>query len=1008
MEEPLPARLRLPVRPGADLTWIATLAMATVALACAVPEDRVIPLGRAIARHLERGAPQQAAELLGALAASPDIRGLCKGILPLLLRALDDRKVGGPMGALEELLMQAGDSAAARAVRSVAGAWPALSDATESALLNLTSPERRVVAAERALPSGANTRWLTWVHGWSRSTRGGGAADDVADALAPDRQARAHHFATLVQAMAASTAALFDLRELGLRFNKRGHSPGSWGELLWLVLLRQSVGQTSGYEDVRGLPILRMVGTWGRLRGEDGIHDLGEALERLNFELRPHAQDRRPGRVWPNVRFERTARGLVALTGGQRARDRDDLLWIGAVLKRVKGQTLACPLGDLERPQVRTNAALAHTLHESADNFAVRVFPSLALWGAYFLGVPGRSRGLQRWMTDHGDVVLMACRRALPAELTGWKISDPYGRPWTASRLFIEVTRANARQAGGLSADRFRATTTEAQAAIPSLLVEISQFLRVAAQDTVGKRAIHREDGVRWSRADLAWSSADLAFFADLGLIRLQDDESQQVMERLSVDREDADYEASREAPGILPDVRVGAAETCPSCAALRGILEEDPRWVEADRPALETRIAPALDDLHRVFHVQQLAGVCPDCAALLLPVAAAATGAVEESLLEHLATPERQAVTRLVEDLRVAVAAHHAAHHAEARFEPRGPPRRVVFQLQLRAAGAEASAQLDRHLRSASEVFVGDEVDFSRQMIAAALPRIGPATPEALTRLLGATLGGLMLQRNIARLWDAALHHARALGASVRLNLDADGEVGAYPWELSCDPGPQGAYLALEGDVEIVRVSRLSAAVRRVESPQDPRVLLVTAGLPDRIAAHELEVLRRSAAGRTVVEGASQEALLDALRRGPWTVLHLACHGEAGLLRLRDGAPLDAHTLAELVQGRVSDAVILNACWGTAPTRPGLPGGSWSSLAGALLERGLPHVVGALTPLVNADALALAGAWHQAFARHGDPVQATAEARRAVRDRRPHGPAFGLIQHYSVTEGGP
>lgn len=1029
LEEPLPVRVRASAPQGGDTSWTTGIATALVSLSAACPPEQIAAVGEALIRHVERRTPKDAEKLRDELDRRRDIRGLCRGLQPLMLRGLEgtlsprgqgllpaqfrdegEEDAPSPHQCLQVLLGAAGLSALAHEIGVSGEAWSRLESADRAFILDICTPMVAWSPEDGPRPSTSQDAWLRWIHGRRWRWRG---RVDPADLLTKVAKGRPHHFATLLLALAACTGALFDVVELGTRLSKRGEGPSQWQRVVDRMLHRLPLlDAASEQEDIRGVPLLKAVATWGRLGGGESATRLHEAVDRMVRELSPPKRGGRGRTHWPAARFERGDQGFEPLLSSDLASDPARLWWINEIVLGLRRGALTGPLGALSQPQVRACAAMAHALHDCADNFAARVFPSVNLWRSYYEGPLGAEDGVEGWMKAHGDDILLPGRRALAPELTGWSLSDEDGCPWSASRLFIEATRAHMRGESGLPEHLFRASSPRARAAVPSLLETLRRFLKAAAEDATGVRAARREAGVRWTSTE--WIHVEPEFDDDIGQIEIPDHRPAQQMERLSGDREEDDEEAPRDAPGTRRLPTPWTVAPCDRCAILSATLEEDPRWIEADRPRQERRLAPGFRLLHEALHASRLDGVCPECAAQLLPFAADALESQADALLEDLgdeAGPAPAACARLLDDLRAAVVAFHRSRHASASpsfEEPSARAEPLVVQLTVGRAQARATARIDGQLRSELEPLRGAEADFARAMIDEALPRVGPDAPEALTRLLGATLGSLMLQRGIGGIWNAALQHARAFRLPVRLCLVSEGDTARYPWELMCDPASQGGYLALERDIQIVRVLSLSAPVRRLASPAPPRVLFATAGLPPGVTSREIETLRRADVSLQVLEAATLPALLEALQAGPWSVLHLACHGKPGLLRLHDQAPLDAHTLAELVHGRVSDAVILNACWGARATRPSMPGADWSSVAGALLERGVPHVVGAVTPLLHADALALADAWHAAFLAHGDPVAATSAARRAVRDRHPHRPAFALIQHFTTAQGGP
>ncbi|MBY5163485.1 CHAT domain-containing protein [Salsipaludibacter albus] len=269
--------------------------------------------------------------------------------------------------------------------------------------------------------------------------------------------------------------------------------------------------------------------------------------------------------------------------------------------------------------------------------------------------------------------------------------------------------------------------------------------------------------------------------------------------------------------------------------------------------------------------------------------------------------------------------------------------------------------------------------------------------------------------------------HDAGAGGAFVRLRIrTADAALASLPWELLADPS-RGEFLGRSGS--IVRWFDPPDAVpvpagRSLEADGPVRTLVVgvsppSAPLPDlgvELAAirrvHDEAVERGVAVAPTVLENATRRDLADAVREAtesgrPYDVLHLSCHAgvpegsdHPALVLAEDGNDdglVSPDALARLVADVPPRLVVLNACASLdadgLSARVVQPG-----FARALLERGVPAIVGMQEAVDDAFAAAVGGDLHQALLDGRSVDAAVTDVRRLVEDR-----AAGSAGHFGI-----
>ncbi len=275
--------------------------------------------------------------------------------------------------------------------------------------------------------------------------------------------------------------------------------------------------------------------------------------------------------------------------------------------------------------------------------------------------------------------------------------------------------------------------------------------------------------------------------------------------------------------------------------------------------------------------------------------------------------------------------------------------------------------------------------------------------------------LGRLLFDRlfvasGIHPAYAESLGAADAYGRALRIKLRIlDPTLGAIPWELLYDQR-FGEFLAL---------AQATPLVRYLEAAQPLQPLSVT--LPLRILGmavdptgtldlgQEKTNVERALAplvGTGAVEvkwltGGSWRDIQRSLRpgNGPWHVFHFVGHGGLhsgsgeGYLVLADDqgeiSPLGAGDLGRLLAGHPTlRLALLNACHGAATG----PSGLYTSVAGALIRRGVPAVVAMQFAITQEGAFELSRTFYEALAA-GMPLEAAlTEARIAASLAHPMG----------------
>jgi TPR repeat protein len=313
---------------------------------------------------------------------------------------------------------------------------------------------------------------------------------------------------------------------------------------------------------------------------------------------------------------------------------------------------------------------------------------------------------------------------------------------------------------------------------------------------------------------------------------------------------------------------------------------------------------------------------------------------------------------------------------------------------------GGEAKASVRMPLNSGElEALV---VQIKHAVIASsATVRSSLASEEEPVQTLGRLLFDTLLPDNVRGLLVASRERAAQQGSQLRLVLRVrPPELARLPWEFLFDAG-EDDYLCL--NTPLIRYPTVPQSQLPFQVVPPLRILGMVAKPGDQqaLAANDekrrledgLHDLRRD--GRiqlSWVPGQTWRELQEAMHRGPWHVLHFIGHGGfdaiagEGTLALAndDGSTyqLSARSLAMLLRGHPSlRLVLLNACdTGRASALD-----PFSSVAGALMRRGIPAVLAMQFEITDLAAVEFSRTFYSAIA-HELPVDASVtEARQAI-----------------------
>jgi CHAT domain-containing protein len=318
-----------------------------------------------------------------------------------------------------------------------------------------------------------------------------------------------------------------------------------------------------------------------------------------------------------------------------------------------------------------------------------------------------------------------------------------------------------------------------------------------------------------------------------------------------------------------------------------------------------------------------------------------------------------------------------------------RSPVGAATGQLRWPFAGAEFQQTL---------------LELQNALLRASQPHRQALSPEAQTvqrfgqRLFEALFVGEVRQRYTLSQQEAAQH---GCGLRLRLHLLAP-DLAVVPWEYLYDP-EQGDYLCLSRTTPIVRYLERPQARQPLPVTFPLRILGMTASPGDQEALDTASEQRRVEAAlhrlreRGLVEliwlkGHTWRALQQAMRGGPWHIVHFIGHGgfdrqaDEGVLALEDEEGkthlLRATEVARLLATQQAlRLVLLNACEGARASKED----RFSSTAATLARRDIPAILAMQYAISDRAATEWTRAFYEAIA-DGLPVDAAvAEARTAL-----------------------
>jgi tetratricopeptide (TPR) repeat protein len=333
-------------------------------------------------------------------------------------------------------------------------------------------------------------------------------------------------------------------------------------------------------------------------------------------------------------------------------------------------------------------------------------------------------------------------------------------------------------------------------------------------------------------------------------------------------------------------------------------------------------------------------------------------------------------------------------------------------YQVTMRAPdGGEAAITM--RLPSAPELKAMAARIPDAVLASSAQVRGSMSSEEQPVHQLGQLLFDALLTGDGLALLVASRHVAMQRGEQLRMVLRVGPpELAGLPWEFLFDTG-EGSYLCLT--TPLIRHPQVLSPVRPLRVVPPLRILCMIARPDDQeaLATHvEQQRLQRALADLEAedwielgwVAGQTWRDLRDAVRRnerartgpvelsGPWHVFHFIGHGgfdavaQEGTLALagEDGRTfhLGAEKLATVLSGHPSlRLVVLNACdTGRASALD-----PFSSVAGALMRKGIPAVLAMQYPISDQAAIECSRTFYEGLA-HQLPVDAAVmEARQSI-----------------------
>ncbi|MFF6990365.1 CHAT domain-containing protein [Streptomyces sp. NPDC010273] len=333
---------------------------------------------------------------------------------------------------------------------------------------------------------------------------------------------------------------------------------------------------------------------------------------------------------------------------------------------------------------------------------------------------------------------------------------------------------------------------------------------------------------------------------------------------------------------------------------------------------------------------------------------------------------------------------------------DDRDPGRPRSYEVTLRGSAGDEASEVRPFPLTPGALRALDTTVPHAVLSSAARLRRAPTDDELPVRELGRRLYEFLLGGKGRPLLAAARHRAAHDDRPLRIVLRVrPAELARLPWEFLYDPD-EDSYLCQT--TPLVRRPEVSVPERPLTVRPPLRVLCMAARPDDQeplaVRAEQewlgraLSELRRL--GLIHVEwtaGPTWRDLRTALRGGPWHAFHFIGHGgfdpagAEGTLALGDDDGgtyhLGAEDLAMLLSRHTSlRLVVLNACeTGRSADRD-----PFSSVAGALMRKGLPAAVAMQYPISNDAAVEFSRTFYESLAHRRPVDEAVTEARQTIR----------------------
>lgn len=339
---------------------------------------------------------------------------------------------------------------------------------------------------------------------------------------------------------------------------------------------------------------------------------------------------------------------------------------------------------------------------------------------------------------------------------------------------------------------------------------------------------------------------------------------------------------------------------------------------------------------------------------------------------------------------------------------DDRDPGRPRTYEVTLRGSDGDEASEVSQVSEvkpfplTPGELRALDTTVPHAVLVSAARPRRAVGEGERPVRELGRRLYEFLLGGKGRPLFTAARHRAARDDRHLRIVLRVRAsELARLPWEFLFD-ADEDSYVCQT--TSLVRRPEVSAPERPLTVRPPLRVLCMAARPEDQeplaVAAEQewlnraLSDLRRQGLIHVEwTEGPSWRDLRTALHRGPWHALHFIGHGgfdpvgAEGTLALADDSGgtyhLGADDLAMVLARHTSlRLVVLNACETGRPAERD----PFSSMAGALMRRGLPAAVAMQYPISDDAAIEFSRTFYDLLARRHPVDEAVTEARQNIR----------------------